>query len=290
MFATLLGLTNSSPRLHPLLRSQRTASSASMRGWTGWPFPPAPSSSSGRDSGLPPEPLVQRIYRLASAGDLDGVQAAMEELTPQSLAFEVPAPAPARPPEAGSPHVSYVHVWSGAAFSMGVFLLPAGASIPLHDHPGMSVLSKLLYGSLRVTSYDLGQLSPDAAASADVTSRKLGGPLLGRRRGARRMRCAPPRTSVVSAPAPAMRLDAVRGNLHEFLALADTAVFDVLLPPYSDAAGRPCHYYAPARGGAGGEGAGEGAGALVDLEEVPWPDSLVVDSAPYRGPKCGPGA
>ena len=82
----------------------------------------------------------------------------------------------------------------------------------------------------------------------------------------------------------------VRGNLHEFLALADTAVFDVLLPPYSDAAGRPCHYYAPARGGAGGEGAGEGAGALVDLEEVPWPDSLVVDSAPYRGPKCGPGA
>jgi len=68
----------------------------------------------------------------------------------------------------------------------------------------------------------------------------------------------PPSVSTVSAPAPVLRLDPVRGNLHEFLALDDTAIFDVLLPPYSDRAGRSCRYYAAEPEGAGG----------VDLVEV----------------------
>jgi hypothetical protein len=37
---------------------------------------------------------------------------------------------------------------------MGVFCFPAGGTFPLHDHPGMTVISKLLYGTVYVKAYD----------------------------------------------------------------------------------------------------------------------------------------
>ncbi|CAB1428535.1 unnamed protein product [Pleuronectes platessa] len=37
-----------------------------------------------------------------------------------------------------SPTVTYMHICETEVFSMGVFLLRPGASIPLHDHPDMN--------------------------------------------------------------------------------------------------------------------------------------------------------
>lgn len=39
--------------------------------------------------------------------------------------------------------VAYMHICETEVFSMGVFLLSTGASIPLHDHPGMNGMLKV---------------------------------------------------------------------------------------------------------------------------------------------------
>jgi len=68
-----------------------------------------------------------------------------------------------------------------------------------------------------------------------------------------------------------------------FDALQDTAIFDVLLPPYDDRAGRSCHYYA-AEERADGEG-----GRCSELVEVGWPPNLHVVSREYLGPRVSRG-
>lgn len=57
--------------------------------------------------------------------------------------------------------VRYLHVYElPNHYSAGIFVFPPHAKIPLHDHPGMCVLSRILYGSLSVHSYDWIQGEP----------------------------------------------------------------------------------------------------------------------------------
>ena len=49
-----------------------------------------------------------------------------------------------------SPPVTYMHICETDVFSMGVFLLRTGASIPLHDHPDMNGMLKVLHSTCLV--------------------------------------------------------------------------------------------------------------------------------------------
>ncbi|TKW10843.1 hypothetical protein SEVIR_6G194700v4 [Setaria viridis] len=156
--------------------------------------------------------------------------------------------------------ITYVHIHQCDDFSMGVFCFPAGSTLPLHDHPEMVVLSKLLYGSVRVRSYDWVAAPPRSAA------RKCG---LARVVAADEVRRAPGEVSVLFPRSG--------GNLHAFTAMTPCAILDVLTPPYSEEHGRPSTYFTdvPISSLPG----------FAFLEETDLPEDFSVAGAPYLGPE-----
>jgi hypothetical protein len=163
-----------------------------------------------------------------------------------------------------------------------IFILSPGASLPLHDHPGMSVVSRVLYGSLHVRAFDLLDARGQPVAHTATT-----GVAADSTRQARLC------TDAVLAAPHTTDLAPDHGNLHEFVAGGERgcAIFDILTPPYDERAGRDCTYYRVARepqAGAGGNGDADDEGAVklgqvVTLEA--FDPVFEVRSEPYHGPR-----
>ena len=140
---------------------------------------------------------------------------------------------------------TYLGIVEHADYAIAAFVLAPGAKIPLHDHPGMTVLSRVVCGSLQVTSFDVG---------ADGKARRSS-------------------SIMTSADGPAA-LFPCQDNVHEFRAGADGAcVLDVIVPPYDEDAGRACHYFEAAAIGDG----------VFRLREVPEPADFECLGAVYQG-------
>lgn len=106
-------------------------------------------------------------------------------------------------------------VRSAPGFHASVFLVPAGAVLPLHDHPGMTVLLRTLAGRFAIRSYDWAESGL--------------------------ARIAAERTVSPSDPPQVLRPD--QANLHRIEAVEDGAFLDLFSPYYSEEEGRPCTYY-----------------------------------------------
>lgn len=202
-------------------------------------------------------PDPEEFGRSPGEARLTGLLAAVDCLTLEDVGLESGwVSAQSRP--------LYLPVLNRESYDLALFVLPKGYQLPTHDHPGMSVLSKVLHGALEVRSYDWTELVEDGARETKVGFAKTGGPL-------------------VKTPGDeAWFLSAGNGNVHSFGAVEECVVFDLLVPPYDVDGDRDCHYYRVEARSA--EEADEsGTFGTVMLREVPEPPGLPSYRA-YRGP------
>ncbi|KAL5975455.1 hypothetical protein ACLOJK_019777 [Asimina triloba] len=182
----------------------------------------------------------------------------------------------------GSPPITYLHLYECDKFSIGIFCLPPSGVIPLHNHPGMTVFSKLLFGSMHIKSYDWADIS---AATKTINPSHLIPTVQPSEVRLAKLKL----DDVFTAPCNTSILyPAAGGNMHRFTAVTSCAVLDVLGPPYSDAEGRHCTYYNdfPYTSFSGDMELGsDEAGGYAWLEETEKPDDFFVVGDKYRGPK-----
>ncbi|CAL9765335.1 unnamed protein product [Musa acuminata subsp. burmannicoides] len=174
----------------------------------------------------------------------------------------------------GTPPVTYLHLHQCPKFSIGIFCLPQAAVIPLHNHPGMTVFSKLLFGSMHIRSYDWVDSSKQIRSSNGACLAKLN------------------TDSVMNAPCETSILyPAAGGNMHCFTAVTPCAVLDVLGPPYNGPEGRDCKYYTEVLC-SNFPGNAAASAAPADNDRYAWleerqgkPDDFKVRGEEYKGPK-----
>ncbi|XP_057437751.1 plant cysteine oxidase 2-like [Lotus japonicus] len=170
--------------------------------------------------------------------------------------------------------VTYTTVYKCANFSLCIFFIPEKGVIPLHNHPGMTVFSKLLLGQMHIKSYDW--VVPEASDNLLEQTTKLRLAKL----KADNVFTAPCDTSVL--------YPTTGGNIHEFTAITPCAVLDVIGPPYSKEDGRDCSYY---RDHPYAAFPNEEISEVKDkndsyawLEEIEMPENSQMDGIEYLGP------
>lgn len=166
----------------------------------------------------------------------------VSSLTLHDVGLESPFILP--PPHQLNAPVAYMHITENEVFSMGMFILRPGSRIPLHGHPGMFGVIRVMQGSMRCRSFT--PLSQESALCVN----DLGGTTT----VTWRLASASPDLTVAEPHADKLLgatdnapclLTPRLGNLHELTAVEGTVVFlDILSPPYDyDLGTRECLFY-----------------------------------------------
>ncbi|GER41802.1 hypothetical protein STAS_18540 [Striga asiatica] len=133
--------------------------------------------------------------------------------------------------EGTTPRVTSATIHKCQNFELCIFFIPAKGVIPLHNHPEMTVFSKLLLGTMHIKAYDWVFDTPNKFDDRSTIPSKLRLAKL----KANKTFTAPCDTSVLYPTSG--------GNIHEFRALTPCAVLDVIGPPYSKEDGRDGSFY-----------------------------------------------
>jgi cysteamine dioxygenase len=109
-------------------------------------------------------------------------------------------------------------------FNIGVFLVPKGNTLPLHNHPNMFVISKVIWGSVLINCFDRTANNDKNLEEYDVFQ-------------------AEEKEKLNLKINDIAILTPNKNNIHELIAQEDSAIFDIILPAYDDEENRSCDYY-----------------------------------------------
>ncbi|CAL4935013.1 unnamed protein product [Urochloa decumbens] len=180
------------------------------------------------------------------------------------------------------PIITFKTIYECENFTITVFLLPQGAAMPLHDHPGMTVFSKLLIGSAHVVSYDWVHPRICTAATGSVSGAMLAQKVLD--------------NEFTAASGAWVLFPDAGGNLHRFVTGEDgpCALLDVMTPSYSPTSETqerfafykdiPYELHPTTDVVNDGEMTQEQKCRLVWLQEIDEPEDLKFSNLPYQGP------
>ena len=117
-------------------------------------------------------------------------------------------------------NIAYIDLYSEKDFTIAAFVLPPHTSIPLHDHPHMAVLSRVLYGSVHVETFDYIRNHKEMKTIVECK-----------------------RDETLEKDTTTYLLED-KENLHIFRAGENgTAILDIIVPQYNEEEGRICTYY-----------------------------------------------
>lgn len=179
---------------------------------------------------------------------------------------------------------TYIEVFQNSQINMSIFVLKPGFKMPLHDHPHMHGLLKVISGVVKIRSFSEYPVKEHVDPVEFQTRARLEAARLAQGTHKRRKLFAEITChQVCSDNSGTCILTPTISNYHEIEALEEPAAFfDILSPPYDtliEGIGpRRCRYYFVSN---------EISSNLVELQETEVPKCFFCDQAPYLGPILG---
>lgn len=196
--------------------------------------------------------------------------------------------------------VTYIEIFENTVITIGIFVLKSGARLPLHDHPLMYGVLKVIHGNVHILSYSPVSsrvvLRESDGGSSDGPELELensyGDDMLSPCDIELTSSSLYRQVSLLAVKEPEMLvcdkdeaciLCPRQGNIHEIRSVDGPAAFiDILAPPYDTnipgVGPRPCRYFKDVTHSEDS--------SVKKLVRIPSPADYWSDSAPYQGPSC----